>query len=342
MVRRTVQPAATQIHDLHCLLQECPSCGHHLRADYINTRRVRTLKAVVELRLHIRRCPNQECERYHQVYRPESEGQWALPQHEIGLDVVAYVGTLRYQEQRSIAQIHQALVEQGVCISERSVSNVLNRYDELLAVKLTDVEGLKSRLSDQDMMILAIDGLQPTMGHEVLWAIRECISGELLLAESLLSSSHEALGALLNRVKEAIGLPIAAVVSDGQQSIRKAVRTSLPEVAHGLCHFHYLREAAKEIYEADRHAKKELKKQVRGVRVIERSLAADDAMSEVVNGYCQAVRSALTDDGRPPLDAAGLRLHERLTQIHQSVENLAKRGTSPKPSSGSNRSFIKA
>jgi len=28
-----------------------------------------------------------------------------------------------------------------------------------------------------------------------------------------------------------------------QQSIRKAVAQALPEVAHGLCHFHYLREA---------------------------------------------------------------------------------------------------
>lgn len=71
--------------------------------------------------------------------------------------MVAYVGAFRYQEQRSIAQIHQALVARGVCISERSVSNVLNRYDELLAVKLTDTEELKSRLSDQDMVILAID-----------------------------------------------------------------------------------------------------------------------------------------------------------------------------------------
>ena len=329
MARRTAQPPATATHELHCVLQECAGCSHYLRADYINTRRVRTLGGVVELRLHIRRCPNRECERYHQVYRPEAEGQWALPQHEIGLDVVAYVGALRYQEHRSIAQIHQALVKQGVCISQRSVSNVLNRYDELLAVKLTDTEGLKSRLRHQGVLILAIDGLQPTVGHEVLWAIRECISGELLLAESLLSSSHDALGVLLQRVKDALGMPIAAVVSDGQQSIRKAVRTSLPEVAHGLCHFHYLREAAKEIYDADRHAKKELKKQVRGVRAIERSLAPDDAMSEVVDGYCQAVRSALTDDGHPPLDAAGLRLHERLTQIHQSVENLAKRGNCP-------------
>ncbi len=46
--------------------------------------------------------------------------------------------------------------------------------------------------------------------------------------------------------------------SDGQQSIRKAVEVALPEIAHGLCHFHYLKEAVKVIYEAHRHAKKEL------------------------------------------------------------------------------------
>ena len=37
-------------------------------------------------------------------------------------------------------------------------------------------------------------------------------------------------------------------------------------VPHQLCQFHYLREAAKPIYEADRHAKVGLKKKVRGVR----------------------------------------------------------------------------
>ena len=39
-----------------------------------------------------------------------------------------------------------------------------------------------------------------------------------------------------------------------------------------LCHFNYLWEAAKPVYEADRHAKKELKKLLRGVRPIERSI----------------------------------------------------------------------
>lgn len=98
---------------------------------------------------------------------------------------------------------------------------------------------------------------------------------------------------------EELGVPIAAVISDGQRSIRNAVATALPEAVHGLCHFHYLNEAAKPIYAADRHAKKELKKRVRGIRVIERSLNdADEETSVVVTGYCQAVRSR-TGPGRP-------------------------------------------
>jgi hypothetical protein len=46
------------------------------------------------------------------------------------------------------------------------------------------------------------------------------------------------------------------------------------------------------VFEADRHAKKELKKLVRGVRWIERSVeAASEPQAEVVRGYCAAVRS---------------------------------------------------
>ena len=95
-------------------------------------------------------------------------------------------------------------------------------------------------------------------------------------------------------------MPIAGAISDGQQSIRKAVTKALPGVPHQLCHFHYLREAARPVYEADRHAKKELKKRVRGVRPIERGLEGrEDLEAEAVRGYCLAVRSAITDEGRP-------------------------------------------
>jgi hypothetical protein len=80
---------------------------------------------------------------------------------------------------------------------------------------------------------------------------------------------------------------------------------------------HYLREAARPVYEADRHAKKDLKKRVRGIRKIERQAEKeaeadeDDEEAEIVRGYGAAVRAALTDDGLPPLVASGLKLHAR-------------------------------
>ena len=280
---------------------------------YDNYRTVRTLDGVVSLRLKIRRCNNQECSRFHKAYRPEQECKWALPQHEFGLDVIALVGTLRYQEHRSVPEIHQQLQQRGVCISQRSVSELLARYDELLAVSLNNSERLKALVKQQGKAILAIDGMQPDVGHEVLWVIRECLSGEILLTRTLLSAKNQDLAALLTEVKTTLEVLIIGVVSDGQQSIRKAVEAALPGVAHSLCHFHYLRQAAKEIYEADRHAKKELKKRVRGVREIEQQLKkCDEPIAEVIEGYCLAVRSALTDDGVPPLDASGVKLHQRL------------------------------
>jgi hypothetical protein len=107
--------------------------------------------------------------------------------------------------------------------------------------------------------------------------------------------------------------------------------TEICALPHQLCHFHYLREAAKPIYDADRHAKKELKKRVRGVRPIERRLEGrSDPEAAVVRGYCAAVRSALTDDGRPPLDASGLKLHGRLSAITASIERVEKRGACPR------------
>lgn len=328
MVRRTPQPEATREEVLECVQQTCLWCGGWMWNKYDNIRRVRTLSGVVQLRLKVRRCATPECERFCQPYRPEGEGKWALPQHEFGLDVMALVGCLRYQEHRSVAQIHQTLNTRGVSVSERTVSNLLARYDELVSLEIGNIERIGKIIAQQSQVILAIDGLQPQMGHEVLWVIREVISGEILLAKPLLSSSSEDLIPMLAQVKQGLSVPIVGVVSDGQTSIRKAVARALPEVAHGLCHFHYLREAAKPIYEADRHAKKELKKRVRGVRKLEResSKEANDSIKEVVEGYCQAVRAALTDDGYPPLNASGLTLQQRLSAIDHSLERVDRKG----------------
>jgi hypothetical protein len=243
--------------------------------------------------------------------------------------VIALVGQLRFREHRSVPEIHQGLVRRGVVLGERTVGHLIERYEELVALRLTDHRRLRGRLTHEGGVVLALDGMQPDVGHEVLWVIRDCLTGEPLLARSLLSGTEADLAVLLREVSEALPVPILGVVSDGQTSIRNAVASALPGVPHQLCHFHYLREAARPIYEADRHAKKELKKTVRGVRPIERAVEGrDDPEAEVTRGYCLAVRSALTDDGRPPLTASGLKLRDRLEAIEASLGRLEEKGGS--------------
>jgi hypothetical protein len=327
MARTRPRPRPNRSQTLSPLATLCHACGHRLRADYANYRTVTTLDAVTRLTLHIRRCPNPRCSRFHRPYRPEAEPHFALPHHEFGLDVIAWVGRLRYAEHRSVPEIHRALTRRGVVLAQRTVTNLLDRYDELRALQTADPQRLRPLLQDQGRVVLAIDGLQPDVGHEVLWVLRDCLSGEVLLARSLLSATTKDLAALLTEVRAALPVPITGVVSDGQETIRQAVAQVLPGVPHQLCHFHYLREAARPITEADRHAKKELKKRVRGVRAIERqaeSAGANDEEAAVVHGYCAAVRAALTDDGRPPLAAPGLRLHERLKGIAASLDRVAE------------------
>jgi hypothetical protein len=202
---------------------------------------------------------------------------------------------------------------------------LVEQYDELVALSMSQAPERRERLQAQGRLILAIDGLQPEVGHEVLWVVREVLSGEVLLARSLLSSTGGDLVPLLREATVGLEVPVEGVVSDGERSVRNAVAEAFPGVAHQLCHFHYLRQAAGPMWEADRHAKKELKKRVRGIRPLERAMEGrEDEEAEIMQGYCAAVRSALSDDGRPPLEASGLKLEARLSAVSQSLDRMAE------------------
>jgi len=358
MARTKARPVATTERTLRVRHTGCPHCGQMTWSAYVSHRTVSTLGGVTALRLHVRNCQTPDCPLYHRPYRPEEEGRVALPQHEFGLDVIALVGALRHQQHRSVPEIHLELTGRGLAVCQRTVTNLMDRYDERLAVRLGDSTRLRGLLAKQGRVVLALDGMQPDVGHEVLWVLRDCLSGEVLLARSLLSSTEADLAGLIEQIKRDLQLVggngkgkgngkraapvvvIAGVVSDGQHSIRNAVAKALPGVPHQLCQFHYLREAGRPVYEMDRHAKKELKKHVRGIRPIERQAEAEAAakaaegdeparaQAQAVLGYCSAVRSAITDDGRPPLDASGLKLHERLTAVSASLDSVEEKGGS--------------
>ena len=89
--------------------------------------------------------------------------------------------------------------------------------------------------------------------------IREVFSGTILAAQNLKSSSAEELKKLISPVIE-LGLPIIGIVTDGQQSIRMAMESLLPNVPYQYCQYHYLKDIAKPVVELDRKLKTGIKK----------------------------------------------------------------------------------
>jgi hypothetical protein len=339
MARTTPRPHPTATQTLTPLLRHCPTCGNAMWAAYHNYRTITTLTDVLRLTRKIRHCITAVCPQFRHPYRPEAEGRLALPKHEFGRDIIALVGTLRHAQHRSGPEIHQELARRRIALAPRTVLHLLERSDALVARSLADPLRLQRVTKTHGRVILALDGLPPDVGHEVLWVLRDGLSSEVLLARSMLSATRDDLADLLHEVKQILGVPIVGVLSDGQRSIRRAVATAVPGVPHQWCHFHSLREAAKSVYAADRHAKTARKKRLRGVRPIARQLdKRTDPEAEGIRGYCSAVRSARTDDSPPPLVASGRKLHDRRTAISHSLDRVEKRGCCPPPSAGCGRS----
>ena len=333
MARRSARAEAAHEVTLTPLKERCDQCGQVFWVAHHSHRTVAMLSGLWRLTLVVRQCIQPSCPRFHQPYRPEEEGRWALPHGEFGLEVIALIGQWRFRDHRSVPEMHQALQARGIRIAQRSVTYLMQRYEELVTLRITDQERIKARLQQQGHVILALDGLQPDVGHEVLWVVRDCLSEEILLARPLLSSTQGDLTALLKVVKaqlKQLEVPVTGVISDGEETIGSAVAFVFPGVPHQLCQFHYLKDATKPLYEADQHAKTQLKKQLRGVRPIERALEEHKtAENEAIRGYCLAVRASLTDDGRSPLQAAGLRLYDRITQVSDSIARVQEKKDSP-------------
>src|SRR5260370_4131634 len=111
------RPAASRQRFLEPLQTRWAEWCVGLWVAYHNTRTVMTLAGLCRLILRIRRCPNAACPRYHQAYRPEEEGAWALPHSEFGLDVIALIATLRYRDRRSVPELHAECQRPGVTLA---------------------------------------------------------------------------------------------------------------------------------------------------------------------------------------------------------------------------------
>ena len=279
------------------------------------------------------RCTHPACRGARAVYRSAQAEAQQVKGSSYGLDVVVRIGHLRFGQHRTRTEIWQQVrAETAVQLSERHVQNLLEVYLALLRASQQDLrERLAETVAEHGGIILALDGLQPEQGNEQLWVVREVFSGAILGAANFQQATAPVLAGLLRplRLSE---LPVLGVISDAQESTRLAVAEVFPGVPHQLCQYHALREAAEPLWEADRHLLVQAKKELRGLRDVERRTRGrkqHDPASEVVLDTVLALRQTVRERGTLPFDFAGLRVLDALGDLGQTLDRcLAKRGTS--------------
>jgi hypothetical protein len=297
----------------------CPHCHQPLKRSHIAWRKnIFTLKQTLHITSHAYKCTNKDCPKPQEIYRSAEAEMLCLKYYQFSIDVIAKVGHLYFSEHKTIDEIKQTL---GKLQISRSEINLL--YQAYLALTTTSRQqdtAYLEKIQANGGIVLALDGVQPEKGNETLWILKDHQTQETLLARNLRSADKDSIASLLKEVKT-LGIPVKGVISDGQRSIRLAVKQEFPHIPHQLCHFHFLRNIARPISEMDRALKVDLRKKVRGIKPIEQNVACkNDKQNQLILQYCRAIRFALQEDGCYPLEPGGLTLYYRLIAIQQSLQ----------------------
>jgi hypothetical protein len=258
--------------------EHCERCGRVLHVCDHRFHRIHTLQGPRELVCRLAHCSDRACPARGQTLSPAAELSLTLPWWLIGWDVFCWLGHRRFARHWSVPQLQAELQEAyHIALSRDTLVNYLRRYQNLVAARQQDpqhVAGAYRRLSS---VVLTIDGLQPEKGHETLYVVRELQAKRVWFGEALLSSSTDEVRRLLRRARawaDRLGLPVRLWLSDKQDAFVQGIAAEFPGVPHRYCQNHFLRDLAKPTLAQDSHAKVQMRKQVRGLRAIERDVLA--------------------------------------------------------------------
>jgi len=241
---------------LHPSLKECLACKEKLKDWYRRERSIKSLSGLIHLVSHVYGCQNEHCGNYRQGIHPEQESLLAIKGYRFGLDVILEIGQLRFTSHNTWEEIQQYLQNKfQLKICEREVGYLEQAYLALTQIVAKEDQQILKELEKLTGLILAIDGIKPDASNDVLYLIREIQTGQILAAEIVSQNVSKHLQKLLQDIID-LGYPILGVVSDKEPAIVTAVEAKLNGIPHQLCHYHYLKNLALPMIEADGKLKK--------------------------------------------------------------------------------------
>jgi len=247
---------------------KCAECDKTVVELYrTKERKIRRLGGEQEIIEHIFGCVNPECPQADQKLHPPRQ---TPPRSSYHFEIIREVGRLRKQEHKTFEDIITELQRQNVEIGESSsCARHLFHYYEIYEM-IWAKQDLKEQCQGQDV-VLAIDGAKPENGVATLYLVTDALKQEVYGSDWLLYSGTEHIVKLLRQI-EALDLNVVGFVSDKQRALLLAVQEVFGDIPHQFCQFHWFKEASRPLSELDRRLNKYLKKNLRKLRVLTRTV----------------------------------------------------------------------
>ena len=270
---------------------DCPDCRAPLQVYKTQCRTVQTLSlgcySAHETLLHCGRCPNDT------LYGAESLSQLVPSGCTFGYDVLVFVGRALFLRQRRAEEIIQELQAHQVRLSPSEVGYLGKKFVVYLALAhRQSAPRLKQAMRAQGGYLLHLDGTGEG-GGPMLMSSLDSLSEIVLGNVKVPSEKTEQIVPFLEEIKRRFGVPVAAVHDMGH-GILAAVQRVFPGVPDLVCHFHFLRDAGKDLLEADYDA---IRQRLRKHGLTEKLLyyarrfkAAIDEQPGLVESFCQDVQ----------------------------------------------------
>ncbi len=301
------------------------------------------------------------CRRCDDIYRSEELRSLTPHRGQFGFDVIETIGKALFVHCRNELAVQADLAARNIPISTSEIGFLGKRFILYLALAHRECHAeLKHYMDSKGGYILHLDGTCEGDSPRLFSCIDE-ISNIVLGNRKMPAEDSQHIIPLLRELKSAYGTPVA-LVHDMGSAILKAVATVFPSVPDYVCHFHFLRDLGKDLFEAEYRT---IKRTTRSFRVkatlnnAEKALKAviddDVPLSENLQTYLNKTpptdpqqvlsswatayllvvwvleASSASDGFGFPFDQPHLAFYQRLREAYPALKQLKAKGVSALP-----------
>lgn len=240
--------AKEPILNFRCARSRCPDCQAPLKVKKTRFKSVCTLHVggfrAHETLLQCDQCSNPS------IYAAESLSRLVASGCRFGYDVMVFVGKAFFLRHCRVQDIIDQLRSRNVPISSSEVEYLAKKFVVYLALAHRhSARGLKKVFGRKGGYILHLDGTCES-GGPMLMSSLDSISRIVLGNIKVPSEKAQEIIPFLEGIKRSYGTPLAAVHDMGA-GILAAVKNVFPDIPDFICHFHFLRDAGKDLLEKD-------------------------------------------------------------------------------------------